>query len=341
MFDQNPFQQLEPWQIGAFFASFLLGFSLSFFIISLGHRALSRQKKDNKSVRNIRGRISLLGGTLLCLYLLPWLELPHNYYLDRFILFLRLITCLLILLLVNPIVNTLIALLSYRSKKNYGNQQGIFQVFAGIIKMVAISLLLIVLPTFIIDSEQYQIDKWLSNFTIGASTITAVVGFASKDLISNFFGALVIMMGKPFQVGDWIIVNKIEGRVISIETRATKLQTNVGTTIYVPNSMFTNKDITNHGQVSYQCFGIVVPLLSLSEEELKALLTAINQAIKEHPTIIPASSFIEVSDISQEKGKLLCHLSFEPMPQQEMVQHAHALLRQVHAIAKQQGIAVS
>ena len=53
------------------------------------------------------------------------------------------------------------------------------------------------------------------------------VGFAAKDLLSNFFGAIMIFMDKPFKVGDWIRSpdKEIEGVVESIGWRQTRIIT--------------------------------------------------------------------------------------------------------------------
>jgi len=71
----------------------------------------------------------------------------------------------------------------------------------------------------------------------------AGVAFASKDVVANFFGGIVVMLNRPFKVGDSIISGKIEGTVTSIGLYATYLKTDDGNTLYVPNSIFNNSEI--------------------------------------------------------------------------------------------------
>ena len=71
----------------------------------------------------------------------------------------------------------------------------------------------------------------------------AGVAFASKDVVANFFGGIVVMLNQPFKVGDSIISGKIAGTVTSIGLYATYLQTDDGNTLYVPNSIFNNSEI--------------------------------------------------------------------------------------------------
>ncbi len=71
----------------------------------------------------------------------------------------------------------------------------------------------------------------------------AGVAFASKDVVANFFGGLVVMLNRPFKVGDSIVSGKIEGKVTRIGLYATYLTTDDGNELYVPNSIFNASEI--------------------------------------------------------------------------------------------------
>ncbi len=72
----------------------------------------------------------------------------------------------------------------------------------------------------------------------------AAFAFASKDVISNFFGGLLIMFNRPFGVGDKIESgSKICGKVTKIGLYATWLETEDGKQMYVPNAIFNSSEI--------------------------------------------------------------------------------------------------
>jgi MscS family membrane protein len=74
----------------------------------------------------------------------------------------------------------------------------------------------------------------------------AAFAFASKDVIANFFGGLLIMFNRPFKVGDSIESgSKIAGKVTRMGLYATWLETEDGQSLYVPNSIFNNNEIKN------------------------------------------------------------------------------------------------
>ena len=73
------------------------------------------------------------------------------------------------------------------------------------------------------------------------------IGLALQGSLSNFAGGVLILLLKPFVVGDYIIedTNGKEGTVKEIQIFYTKLSTIDNKTIVIPNGMLTNNSITN------------------------------------------------------------------------------------------------
>lgn len=73
------------------------------------------------------------------------------------------------------------------------------------------------------------------------------VGLALQGALSNFAGGVLILILKPFVIGDYIIEdnNKNEGTVKEIQLFYTKLTTLDNKTIIIPNGMLTNNSLTN------------------------------------------------------------------------------------------------
>ncbi len=94
----------------------------------------------------------------------------------------------------------------------------------------------------------------LQNFGVNINGIIAfggiggiAVGFAAKDLLANFFGALVIFLDRPFSVGDFIRSpdRQIDGAVQYISWRLTHILTPDKRLLYIPNSLFSTIIIEN------------------------------------------------------------------------------------------------
>ena len=93
-----------------------------------------------------------------------------------------------------------------------------------------------------------------TKFGIESSSVAALIasagvaiGLAIQGSLSNFAGGILILLLKPFTVGDYIIVTQenIEGTVKEIQIFYTKLATVDNQRVVVPNSILTNNSLTN------------------------------------------------------------------------------------------------
>jgi small-conductance mechanosensitive channel len=86
-------------------------------------------------------------------------------------------------------------------------------------------------------------------------TIAVSVGFAIKDLVASFIAGIMIMIDRPFQVGDRITFGGEYGDITAIGLRSVRLQTLGDNTVTIPNNKFLS-DITsngNYGALDMQC----------------------------------------------------------------------------------------
>lgn len=80
----------------------------------------------------------------------------------------------------------------------------------------------------------------------GVSIIGLAVGFAAQETLSNFIAGIVIFLDKPFKVGDWIMIDDDFGQVRRVTFRSTRLLTQDGEFVVVPNTQMLNHKVTNH-----------------------------------------------------------------------------------------------
>jgi len=87
----------------------------------------------------------------------------------------------------------------------------------------------------------YSISGLIASLGIGGIAIA----MAAKDTIANVFGSIMILVDRPFSIGDWIKTSKFEGVVEEIGFRSTKIRTFERTLVNVPNSSLANMVIDN------------------------------------------------------------------------------------------------
>lgn len=114
-----------------------------------------------------------------------------------------------------------------------------------------------------------------------------IVGFASKDLLTNFFGALTIYLDKPFKVGDWIRLQEknIEGTVEKIGLRCTLIKTNDKRPLYVPNSYFSSVPVENSSKMSHRHINETIGIDCNSVNLLEIILNDIRNNLKKNKNI--------------------------------------------------------
>ncbi len=92
--------------------------------------------------------------------------------------------------------------------------------------------------------------------TVGAS-IGIAVGFASQDVLKNIFGGFIIILDRPFQVGDKIEVNDHYGEVLEIGLRSTRIVTPDDSIVSIPNADIVSNSVSNSNSGALDCQVVV------------------------------------------------------------------------------------
>jgi len=88
--------------------------------------------------------------------------------------------------------------------------------------------------------------------TVSAS-VGIAVGFASQDILKNVFGGIMIILDKPFQVGDKIQVDGNYGEVTEIGLRSVRVVTEDDSIVTIPNAEIMNKSVSNSNSSALDC----------------------------------------------------------------------------------------
>lgn len=92
-----------------------------------------------------------------------------------------------------------------------------------------------------LNNAGYDVGAIIAGLGIGGLAFA----LAAQDTVKNFFGGIMIFADKPFQIGDRIQINGIDGTVKEIGIRSTRIQTLAGRIVTVPNSMFSDNAVEN------------------------------------------------------------------------------------------------
>ncbi len=153
------------------------------------------------------------------------------------------------------------------------SEESVSNLFAAIIR-----ILIVVLGFVTIAKEwNYDISAFVASLGIGS----LAVAFAAKDALANVFGSLVIILDKPFQTGDWITANGIEGIVEKVTFRSTCLRTFPHEMVYIPNSLLSNTPIINYSRREKRRIDFVLGLTyGTTHEQMQTVIERISEYLK-------------------------------------------------------------
>jgi len=182
---------------------------------------------------------------------------------------------------------------SYLAKKEkYEERKRLYAGLYTIIKFLVWALAFILL----LDNFGVKITPLLAGIGIGG----AAVALASQAILGDLFNYFVILFDRPFEVGDFIIVDNFMGTVEEIGIKTTKVRSLGGEQLIFSNSNLTQKPIKNYKRmqkrrVLFQ-IGVVyqTPLEKL--REIPIIIRSIIEGIED--TIFDRAHFFSYGDFS-------------------------------------------
>lgn len=131
-------------------------------------------------------------------------------------------------------------------------------------------------------------------------TVTLSVGLALQGSLANFAGGVLILIFKPFKVGDYIVACGDEGTVVGIDVFYTKLATVDNKMIVIPNGTLANSSVKNVSTMDKRRVDIQVGISY--EADIAAAKSVLMEIIEKDVNILkdkPINVFVASLDASQ------------------------------------------
>jgi MscS family membrane protein len=142
--------------------------------------------------------------------------------------------------------------------------------------------LFVVVVGIVFVASRLSEDLW--GIVAGLGLGSLAVGFAARDSIENLFGTFTVLLDKPFQIGDWVIVGDVEGTVETVGFRSTRFRTFYNSIITVPNRTFIATAIDNMGERRYRRIKTTLALTyDTPPEKVEAMCEGVREIIRTHP----------------------------------------------------------
>lgn len=116
------------------------------------------------------------------------------------------------------------------------------------------------------------------------SAFTVAIGLSLQDVLKSFFSGILMLLERPFSVGDRVKVRDFEGEIQGIDIRTTLIRNRDGALIYVPNSIMFGEVLTNRSHFRTRRLDLTVKdsdrTVAEVEEIVQRTLTALSDVRK-------------------------------------------------------------
>ncbi len=120
---------------------------------------------------------------------------------------------------------------------------------------------------------------------LGSLAVAGVgFSFAAKDTVENFFGSVAVVLDRPFDIGDWVVIDDTEGIVEHVGFRSTQVRTFYNSQVTIPNANLVRAVVDNYGRRQYRRWMTTLALqYDTPPETLVAFTEGVRELIRTHP----------------------------------------------------------
>ena len=161
---------------------------------------------------------------------------------------------------------------------------------------------------FILHNLDVNITALLAGLSIGGLAIA----LAAQETLKNFFGSIMIFLDRPFQVGDWISSDGIDGTVEEVGFRSTRVRTFRNSLTSIPNGRLADHTIDNHGLRVYRRFNTHIAVTYDTPPSLiSTFIEGLKKIVVDHPNTRKDYYEIHLHEMGNSSLNILFYIFFE------------------------------
>ncbi|WP_142413811.1 mechanosensitive ion channel family protein [Hathewaya massiliensis] len=166
----------------------------------------------------------------------------------------------------------------------------LFPFISKCLKFIIIALA----ATIILSEWNINIQMFITGLGLGGLAIS----LAAKDAASNIIAGFILILEKPFNIGDSILTGTIEGVVEDISFRSTKIRTFTQEVVIVPNSEVANKPIINFTRRNKRkCTFTISISYETSRAKIEKAMERIKYMIESHKKVVKEDVMVNLEKV--------------------------------------------
>ncbi|WP_373049203.1 mechanosensitive ion channel family protein [Vulgatibacter sp.] len=189
---------------------------------------------------------------------------------------------------------------------------------------------------FVLQNLDVDVGSLLAGLGIGGLAFA----LAAKDTLANFFGSVMIFADRPFQIGDWVVLDGgTEGIVEEVGFRSTRIRTFYNSLVTVPNSKIADAKVDNYGARRYRRTNVTLGLTyDTTPEQMQAFVEGVRAILRANPHTRKDYYEVHFSGFGAHSLDVMLYFFFEVASWTEELRERHNVYLEVLRLAKNLGV---
>tara|TARA_B100001939_G_scaffold310810_1_gene292974 strand:+ start:30129 stop:30989 length:861 start_codon:yes stop_codon:yes gene_type:complete len=221
-----------------------------------------------------------------------------------------------------------------RLLKRFSSNENLVYILGGIAQ-----ILVVVLGLFVALGV-LKLDRAVSSLLAGAGILGLALGFAFREVASNYLSGIILAFQRPFIVGDIVEIRGHFGAITKVGLGAADLRTPQGQIVVIPNREVYREPLKNYSRTGLR--RIDLPVMLPFHCDLEKAATAMTGALEGLERRMPETDFSVLMDEAGEYGmKAMARYWIEYPGQQGYFEAKHEGLMAMHKALSRAGIEIA
>jgi MscS family membrane protein len=186
-------------------------------------------------------------------------------------------------------------------------------------------------------AQNLDINVW--SLFAGFSVIGAMIALAGQDFIKNLFGSVTVVLDQPFDIGDWVVIDDVEGTVEEVGFRSTRVRTFYNSLITFPNSILLTAKVDNYGAREFRRYKQNIQIAHHTPQPLiEAFCEAIRELVRRHPYTRKDYYHVVLNDVTPDGLQILLYIFWKTPDWDTELRERHRLLSDILLVASRLGV---
>jgi MscS family membrane protein len=184
-----------------------------------------------------------------------------------------------------------------------------------------------------------MLDVNVTALIAGVSIGGLALALAAQDTVKNLIGSAMIFIDRPFQIGDYIQGGGVEGTVVEVGFRTTRIKQIDSSIIAVPNGNIANMAITNLGVREFRLLNMNLGLTyDTSPEAIEQFIVALKELIESHPKTLKEGYYVHLKNLSDSSLDIMFRVYLKVEDYATELITKEELMLSILRLAEQKGV---